>query len=384
MRGVSIPTHRYADMAQGILQEGRLHDSSLGKALSHSTRAYTRVVLRLRAQAEAELKELTMIPPNLPNPDNFPKPFIPNQPSHHIRTASRASSRASSFGQNFFQNPNSPTQAPIQIYRPKFRSALYRPHHAPLLRVFVPSPEGQWLSDSSVFECERELRRALAGPKGSSGMSLLRPGDVVWDAAVSDEANVAKLIWDGNYLIDLDYTYSLVGSIPRYFHSFSFPPSYFHKVIRSGVGADGDPIVQIDVNPWAHEIAAGLELLQERVAMDTPNGGRHSVLRWSHRSRFRIPMAIRTTDTLSIPIPQSDNLFINRSWAGIVVVEAEGTNEGLEELHSRCPAAFPDNRLLRRRADADPLENRAWRLLRERSRPGEIWIRVIREKEKLI
>lgn len=150
----------------------------------------------------------------------------------------------------------------------------------------MPSPEGQWLSDSSVFECERELRRALAGPKGSSGMSLLRPGDVVWDAAVSDEANVAKLIWDGNYLIvsfffpstsgdsffvlqDLDYTYSAVGSIPRYFHSFSFPPSYFHKVIRSGVGADGDPIVQIDVNPWAHEIAAGLELLQERVAMDT-------------------------------------------------------------------------------------------------------------------
>jgi len=60
--------------------------------------------------------------------------------------------------------------------------------------VFVPSPEGDWLSDKSVLECEAECRKA--------GISkLLRMGDVVWDIAVGDEGNVGRLIWDGSYLI---------------------------------------------------------------------------------------------------------------------------------------------------------------------------------------
>jgi hypothetical protein len=63
-----------------------------------------------------------------------------------------------------------------------------------LLRVFVPSPEGDWLSDKSVLECEAECKRA--------GVSkLLRMGDVVWDIAVGDEGNVGRLVWDGSYLI---------------------------------------------------------------------------------------------------------------------------------------------------------------------------------------
>jgi hypothetical protein len=55
--------------------------------------------------------------------------------------------------------------------------------HAPLLRVFVPSPEGQWLSDENVIRCEEELQ--LAGVT-----SLLKVGDVVWDIAVGDEGNL--------------------------------------------------------------------------------------------------------------------------------------------------------------------------------------------------
>jgi hypothetical protein len=58
----------------------------------------------------------------------------------------------------------------------------------------VPSPEGEWLSDESVLDCEKELKRAGVLP-------LLRVGDVVWDAAVGDEGNVGRMVWDGNYLI---------------------------------------------------------------------------------------------------------------------------------------------------------------------------------------
>ena len=50
------------------------------------------------------------------------------------------------------------------------------------------------MSDESVVDCEKELKRAGVLP-------LLRVGDVVWDAAVGDEGNVGRLVWDGNYLI---------------------------------------------------------------------------------------------------------------------------------------------------------------------------------------
>lgn len=60
--------------------------------------------------------------------------------------------------------------------------------------MFVPSPEGDWLSDASVLECEAELKRAGV-------LHCLRAGDVVWDVAVGDEGNVGRLIWDGSYLI---------------------------------------------------------------------------------------------------------------------------------------------------------------------------------------
>lgn len=75
-----------------------------------------------------------------------------------------------------------------------FKSPLFRLRRAPLLRVFVPSPEGDWLSDKSVLECEAECRRAGVVP-------LMRIGDVVWDVAVGDEGNIGRLVWDGSYLI---------------------------------------------------------------------------------------------------------------------------------------------------------------------------------------
>ncbi|KIJ91282.1 hypothetical protein K443DRAFT_14528 [Laccaria amethystina LaAM-08-1] len=52
-------------------------------------------------------------------------------------------------------------------------------------------------------------------------------GDVVWDVAVGDEGDVDRLVWDGSYLVDHDYTYSPVGELPKYLPALAFPPSYF-------------------------------------------------------------------------------------------------------------------------------------------------------------
>jgi hypothetical protein len=64
-----------------------------------------------------------------------------------------------------------------------------------------------------------------------------------------------------------------MGELSPYFHSLAFSPSYFHRVIRTGVNAafnpGGNPIVYLDVSPWGQELAANLQLLQDRATTAT-------------------------------------------------------------------------------------------------------------------
>ncbi|KIJ38370.1 hypothetical protein M422DRAFT_176820 [Sphaerobolus stellatus SS14] len=258
----------------------------------------------------------------------------------------------------------------INYSKKRFSSPLYSLNHAPLLWLFLPSPNGAWLSDESVMECEKELKRAgIVGP--------LRAGDAVWDTAVADEMNAGRLVWDGNCLIDLDYSYSHSGELPRYLNSFAFPPSYFHKVIRS----TGNPLDQMDISPWSTDIAANVQLLQDKTVAETY--AQHSILRWTHRTRFIVHP--------NFPLPNTDpQLIVDPKWVGTVVVEAEGTNEGLADLLGRCNdetcltqkvlAATGGLSVKMAKGDA----GRVFRILRARSRPGEIWMRCVREKENLV
>jgi hypothetical protein len=183
MRGVSTPTHEYARVAGLYVHSLSVHpnmrDDSLNdtvKYLSASCRAYTRVVLRLRAQAEKEAS-VARAKGNMRS--------ISSPPS---RTPSPTMSAVSHTNQ-ISGSPTLPNGSVSALSSP-----LYRLRRAPLLRVFVPSPDGDWLSDKSVLMCEAECRRA-----GVTG--VMRVGDVVWDVAVGDEGNVGRLVWDGSYLI---------------------------------------------------------------------------------------------------------------------------------------------------------------------------------------
>ncbi len=235
------------------------------------------------------------------------------------------------------------------------------------------------------------------------------------------------LYWESDlFSQDLDYTYSMTGELPGYIHTMSFPPSYFHRVIRT----PGNPIVHIDISPWGEEIAANLQLLQDRVKTETyvyniietsiwdelnyktvssPQGGHHTVVRWIHRSSFRARPNPFNKQPIRIP---GTALVVDPGWWGTIVVETEGTNEGLADLQDRCKTkAFPA-----RIAGADKIAKNAkagskgekepskiYKLLRDRrwvvffdecfctlflrifySRPGEIWIRAVREKERLV
>lgn len=192
MRGVSTPTHEYARVSALYIHSLSIHpthrDHSLRETvqqLAASTRAYTRVVLRLRAQAEKEASVARA---------------RGNRAS--MRGGSRTPSRAPSPTTSSVSHANHsyaslPAQQPVSrtvVAAGTFQSPLFRLRRAPLLRVFVPSPDGDWLSDKSVLECEAECKRAGV-------MGLMRAGDVVWDVAVGDEGNVGRLVWDGSYLI---------------------------------------------------------------------------------------------------------------------------------------------------------------------------------------
>lgn len=208
-----MPNHQYARLAgQWLLIRP---PAPIDKTLQHimkscavSTRAYSRVVLRLRAQAEAA--EADYIAKHIPvaSPSNGPvssyKANGVGSPSRGY--SSRSSSRAPSPAMSMFSRSHdghsavanhlagsTTSLAPQQRGTP-FRSPLFKLRRAPLLRVFVPSPDGDWLSDNSVLECEAQLKRAGI-------IKLLRPGDIVWDVAVGDEGNVGRQVWDGNFLI---------------------------------------------------------------------------------------------------------------------------------------------------------------------------------------
>lgn len=233
MRGISLPLHHYSTVADNFLTALAASTSTSANAsrtpvpkhltnqvrmMASSTRAYSKVVVRLRAQAEAEEAHMPPPPPSLMTHDNGSRGRVGARGQHRMPATGpgtcpptsgpyqglsrRSPSPAFSFTSYDRNGPASygpgpmfqPSTPAVSTTPGKFRSPLYRAGHAPLLRVFVPSPEGAWLSDQSVIECERELKRAGLLP-------LLKVGDVVHDLAAGDEANTGRLIWDGNYLI---------------------------------------------------------------------------------------------------------------------------------------------------------------------------------------
>lgn len=105
------------------------------------------------------------------------------------------------------------------------------------------------------------------------------------------------------------------------------------------------------------------------------------VVRWVHRSSFTIrPPAggkqlrlVVPRDVGPGPAPGGAWL-IDSDWFGTVVVEAEGTNEGLADLQARCGGAFPP-----RAVGASFSPERAARAEAQRS-----VFRILREKRCVI
>ncbi|KAG8940649.1 hypothetical protein FRC03_005222, partial [Tulasnella sp. 419] len=397
MRGISIPADQYgsvADAAVSALKSSKGGKSTATKTLRNqvrmmasSTRAYTRVVIRLRAQAEAVAAHLTPPPSSSSTMRTTGRGTRPAVVYHSQKqSASTGGSNSpyqkssgsevsivNSSGQSSDNGTKQPGGSPSSS---KFESPLYRTGYAPLLRVFVPSPDGAWLSTQSVQECEQELQRAGVE-------KLLEVGDIVWDVAAGQGYNTGRMIWDGNYLIDLDYTYSLTGDVPENIDSLAFSPSYWWKVVQ----LIGNPVCYIDLAPFAVDIASNLQLLQERVQNEVTQ---NPVIRWVHRTKIKIRPGMPVDPIAHSPDGTRQRTLIHPGWVGTLVIETEGTNEALADLQARLGDAVNAS-LIRRGSgggsratkNGKGIGRSPFRLLREKSRPGEIWLRCVGEKDRI-
>lgn len=93
--------------------------------------------------------------------------------------------------------------------------------------------------------------------------------------------------------------------------------------------------------------------------------------------------------------------MIDQGWCGVIVVEAEGTNEGLADLQARVGNSVKlfamkaingprmlsqdgqNDRSVQGQGNAGEGGKSVFRLLRGQSRPGEIWLRCVRDKERI-
>lgn len=216
---------------------------------------------------------------------------------------------------------------------------IYRPGKAPIFKVWVPSVD-HWMSNEELSECERELWR-------SQIWTYLEKGDVCWNLAIGDFANEGKLVFDGRFLRDLLFEFDEVGHLPSWLDMLEFPPSYFHKIIASSTST---PIFYLDISPYKDEIKKNLKLSEDKVEVASPQA-RYRVQRWVYRSVITIHTG---------------------QWTGHVVIEVEGTSEQAKNLLKRCCSSHGGVKNLT-----------PWRIIREKSRPGKLWIRPVNDDERI-
>ncbi|CAO1623521.1 unnamed protein product [Jaminaea pallidilutea] len=371
-----------------------------------STRAYTRILNRLRLQPGFK------VPP--PQPALLGTPMLQSprssspSPSNHSRHPTSQNGRSS---------PLMRSAAHHQSLSPSANTATYwanpvspwKPGRAALHRVWVPTVNTAWQSDAEIARCEREL--FLAG-----AWSSLRKGDIVWNTAMGDDDNVGRLIFDGQYLRDLAFHYDKVGHLPSWLNMFLYSPGYYHNIIRSSAPA---PIVYLDILPWREQIVASLRLVQDQVETTSASGARYRIAKWLYRSVAQVQAGQIISD--------EGLVYADEGWAGRIVFETEGTSEHARELVARCagpcasprakaqllasifggtPAVQPEQRprgvkardnsgnemdgalLLKNPAVKDAQGRRVdaqtpFAVLRERSRPGLIWLRPVSANDRV-
>lgn len=175
---------------------------------------------------------------------------------------------------------------------------------------------------------------------------------------------------------------------------FVFPPSYYHHVIASTTTT---PVFYLDLTEFKSQVQDTMELCQDKFNKPSQQVTRRTsvyrVQRWVYRSVIKINPGTKTGIVEDLPgwEPTDSGMgMIHRDWVGKIVIEVEGTAEKARDLLERCTKASVEKlvpvdhlstirfankekqsglRLEMRRLQLSP-----WKIVRERSRPGLLWI----------
>lgn len=385
-----------------------------------STRAYSRVLNRLRMQPSGKANSSgasSIIRPRSTSPNLRSSSSSTATSTTTSTTTGRDAERLRSLNTLQATSPNlsltSPTrsgwatpQSPAlsvatqHTLGPQYNIASpLRSGKAPVQRVWAPMVDASYMSDDDIARMERELFLAGVWP-------FLRRGDIVSNLAVPDEANHGKMIFDGQYLRDLAVTFDPIGHLPSWLNLFLYSPGFYHNIIRASTPS---PVVYLDILPWREQIVSSLRLVQDHVETITPTGARYRIGKWVYRSSAIVKAGQIISD--------EGVQCTDEGWEGQIVFETDGIQEHAKDFIARCagPRATPQAKATllaavlggeegnphtvaaNRKGSEAILKNPAVRdaegkrvpactpfaVLRERSRPGLIWLRPVMEREKV-
>ncbi|KAK4696584.1 hypothetical protein P7C70_g8354, partial [Phenoliferia sp. Uapishka_3] len=272
-----------------------------------------------------------------------------------IRSTTRAHNRIVLRIRSQSKSAKDPHRLPYHFSSLPSAQPLLKSGRAPLLRVWVPSKSG-WMDDSEMVECEREVWR--------SGMwAHTRRGDVVHNVALGDFGNEGKLISDGKFLRDLAFTYDVIGHLP-FLDMLHYPPAYYHNVVASSTST---PVFHVCLSAFAGQVRERLQLCDETVNMSSPQGT-YSIRKFVYRSMIKIkPGHLLGSSGGAGGMGPGGVEVVDQDWAGTVTLETDGTSEHAAALLARCATQIPT----------------PFRIVREKSRPGHLWLRPVLEIEKV-
>ncbi|WFD44428.1 hypothetical protein MPSI1_003096 [Malassezia psittaci] len=266
------------------------------------------------------------------------------------------------------------------------RMKITPPHqigHVSLFKVWLP--EGETTEDAYSTELQRTERELfIAGT-----WRLLQRGDMALNIAKVDHSNEGRYIFNGEGFVPLPTQFDPIGHLPSYINMMLYPPGFYNGVIRS---SRNSPVMYLDLLPWRTQIVRSIQLVRDNVETLGANSQLYRVAKWLYRAVITIEMP--TTDT---PSHLESPFDAHHGWNGTVVLDAEGTSEHARALLLRCVAPREPESLLNSMLQAvmdgncneieapevQPYEEVGtpstypWAVLRERSRAGLVWLRLL-------
>ncbi|GAA5907302.1 hypothetical protein JCM6882_002801 [Rhodosporidiobolus microsporus] len=288
--GLALPPDAYSHLARAYASSAPEHFSATSLKLARATtRAWNRVVLRLRSQ--------TLLPAEAFAPPAFPALAPAPQP-------------------------------------------VYKTGRAAALRVWVPlasstsaaAAEG-WMTDAEVVECEREVWRA-----GNGAWAQMKKGDIVSNVACEAFGNVGKMVFDGRYLRDLAFSFDVVGHLPPWLNMLALSPSYYHNIV---VSSSSDPVFYLSLAPFVASVRETIQLCNDRVSLSSPQGN-YVVKKFVYRAGIKIKSGQIIGSAAGVGGSGPGGIdVVHDDWVGQLVLETDGTTEHATMLVARAASTEP-------------------------------------------